>query len=106
MHRSCRFSTFLAFAALSLGVAMLGAQSADDLPAAPSEAIKPKPAPKKADPPPQPDPTQPAQSPNGSPQPDGRPTASSKAPDGNVADEPVLSSNETIRKIVNEVRVV
>jgi len=87
-------------------VAVLVAQSTDDLPAAPSEAIKPKPAPKKADPPPQPDPTQPAQSPNGSPQPDGRPTASSKAPDGNVADEPVLSSNETIRKIVNEVSVV
>jgi VWFA-related protein len=105
MHRSSRFSTFLAFAALSLGVAMLGAQSADDLPAAPSEAIKPKPAPKKADPPSPAAPADPAQPSHESAQQDGPATASSTDTDRSD-DQSALNSNTTIRTLVNEVSVV
>jgi Ca-activated chloride channel homolog len=104
MHRSRRFPTFLAFAALFLGVAMLGAQSADDLPAAPSEAIKPKPAPKKADPP-TPASADPAQTSNESAQQDGRATASSTDPNPSD-DQPALNSDTTFKTLVNEVSVV
>ena len=108
MHRSWRLATFFTFAALFVAVAVLAAQSTDDLPAAPSEAVKPKPAPKKADPPVQPDRAQPAQSSSGSPQQDGSgsASASSTASDHNAPDEPVLSSDPKIVTIVNEVSVV
>jgi hypothetical protein len=107
MHRSRWLATFLALAALFVTMGVLVAQSTDDLPAAPSEANKPKPAPKKVDPPQQPAPNQPAQSSNGGPQQEGRASASTTAPTGNLPDdEPVLNSETTYKALVNEVSVV
>jgi VWFA-related protein len=60
MQRSLRGSCALLFTALCVGTVLLVAQTADDLPAAPSEVNKPKPAPPQAPPTPETTPAKPA----------------------------------------------
>ncbi len=105
MHRFWRLSVPLLLTAIVACALALVAQTSDDLPAAPSEVIKPKPAPKKADPPPQ----QPAPAPStpGAVTDKGGNTTASATPNTQTPDdEPILESNTTIQSIVNEVSVV
>jgi len=106
MHRSWRPYFLLAAAPALLGVAGLAAQSADELPAAPSEVNHPKPAP------PKPAATQqeskPASTePQAAPAPAETPRSTVPTnPEANAENEPVEDSGSTIRTIVNEVNVV
>jgi Ca-activated chloride channel homolog len=106
MHRFRRFSFLLIAAPVIVGAAVLAAQNADDLPAAPSEVNRPKPAQPKPAPPPQtPKPSSdgsqaaPAANAQGSttPESDTQPSAQN---------EPELESGITIPVRVNEVSVV
>ena len=102
MHRFWRFHFFLG-ALIIAGGASLQAQSADDLPAAPSEVVHPKPAQQKPD-------SQVQQAPAETTKPQAsqsEPQAASTGSDGQPVtnDEPVLEGG-TFRRIVNEVSVV
>ena len=106
MHRSWRLSAFLLLTAIVACALALFAQTSEDLPAAPSEVIKPKPAPKKADPPPQ-------QQPPASPatigpgeEGNGSSTSATKTPAAIPDQEPVEDSGTRIVVPVNEVSVV
>ena len=108
MRRSWRSFSLVVFPAVLATAAVLTAQTTDDLPAAPSEVIKPKPAPpKKADPPEQQQEAQPKQSPqDASPQTADTATSNDgSAPQPKQQEEPVLQG-PTIPVRVNEVSVV
>ena len=109
MHRSWRFPVSLLLAVI-VACALALAQTSDDLPAAPSAVIKPKPAPKKADPPSAPAsrtsvPGDPA-SQNAASVPATTTESANSAKQTPAPDEPILDSNTTIRVPVNEVSVV
>ncbi len=107
MHRLS--SLFLALAALIVGFVALQAQTTDDLPAAPSEVIRPKRAPKP--PAPAEKPSKPAESDSAPTQQDNAATAvvntnaDAKPPDQSKG-EIVEPGGTTIRSFVNEVSVV
>src|SRR6266496_3330501 len=106
MHRFWRSSFLQVVAPVIVGVAVLAAQSVDDLPAAPSEVNRPKPAPSKPAPPQAaPDQTPP---PSGS-QPTTAPDPGASRGDAqpSMGDEGVVVQGDTtIHTIVNEVSVV
>jgi len=111
MHRSWRSSLFVLLAAVVVGAAALLAQTSEDLPAAPSEVIRPKPAPQapgapqqqapaQATAPSDPKPTDPAQTTSTN-------ASSAHTPESNSDDAmPVEDTNTTIYSRVNLVSVV
>ena len=103
MHRSWRLSPFVWLAAVVVGAAALLAQNTDDLPAAPSEVIRPKPAPKKVDPPPA---TTNQASPSTAPQSADPPAADASSTPQQKQQEELVLEGPTIPVIVNEVSVV
>ena len=95
-------SLLLAVAALIAGLVALQAQTTDDLPAAPSEVVRPKPRPKPAAPSPEatkPDASAAASTPSGRDD-----VATDKAPKENLST--VTEGDTTIRRTINEVSVV
>jgi VWFA-related protein len=107
MHRSWRSSWLLLLAGLLAGAAFLVAQNTDDLPAAPSEVIRPKPAPQ---PPAAPQQQAPAQAPAAAnaPKQGSAPSTDAAPSTQNTSDDamPVEDSNTVIVTRVNLVSVV
>jgi len=107
MHWSWR-SSFLLFAApVIVGAAVLAAQNVNDLPAAPSEVNRPKPAPNPAPPQPATNQAPPATGSQPAPVATAEPRASTGDKQPGVGNEDVVEQGgTTIRTIVNEVSVV
>src|SRR5258706_86717 len=110
MQGSWRSSALFACAAVMGAVWVLVAQNANDLPAAPSEVVHPKPAAPKASTPPDQQPPkqaeQPAQNPEEKPAPQPATNSASRAQPGPVSENEKDESNITIPVTVNEVSVV
>src|SRR5437667_10883701 len=101
MHWSWRSPLFLLAAPVIVGAAVLAAQNVNDLPAAPSEVIKPKPAPpQKTSPPSEQQPS--SSNPKGA---EASNSTDGSAPQSKQEDEPVLEG-PTIPVQVNLVSVV
>src|SRR5881227_3612816 len=108
MHRSWRSYFLLSAVPALFWAAGLAAQSADELPAAPSEVNRPKPAPPKPaatqeESKPAAETTQAAPTPAAGTQ---GSTVPASSPEANPENEPVEGSGGTIRAMVNEVNVV
>jgi VWFA-related protein len=108
MSWSWRSSFLLLAAPVIVGAAVLAAQNVNDLPAAPSEVNRPKPAPPKPAPPqPAPNQTPPASGSQAAPATTAEPRASTGDTRPGATDEGVVEEGgTTIRTIVNEVSVV